>query len=349
MNKVKFWFSNARPVSLPQSMMPALVAAFLATKYSDFKWYLALISMIGVAFAHLSLNLFDDLFDYRNAQQGDRSALAREGFRAQTVKCPYLQDGTVTPKQWLFVSCLFGLIACCFGVPVLILRGIRIFYIVLGVAILGIFYSAPPLKLGYHGLGEIIIGLIFGPALGIGMSIAASGEFHASEVMVSCAIGLLVINILFVHSIMDYAADQKAGKKTLAFLVSSHKKDEKDGLVNTSPGPYITLALVNFIPFILIVAAFFLHWISAYFIVVLLALPWSVALFSSMLQFRKDPFGRIEKKWWYGRFAHWEEIKGAGIDWFMLRWYLAQKINTVFSILCILASIADMITKMMQL
>ena len=109
MSKVKFWFFNARPVSLPQSMMPALVAAFLATKYSDFKWYLALISLIGVAFTHLSLNLFDDFFDYRNAQQGDRSALAREGFRAQTVKCPYLQDGTVTPKQWLFVSCLFDI------------------------------------------------------------------------------------------------------------------------------------------------------------------------------------------------------------------------------------------------
>ena len=81
--------------------MPALVAAFLATKYSDFRWYLALLAMIGVAFAHLSLNLFDDYFDYKNAQQGDRGALEREGFRARTVKCPDLQNGTVTPKQWL--------------------------------------------------------------------------------------------------------------------------------------------------------------------------------------------------------------------------------------------------------
>mgnify|MGYP003327250922 CR=1 FL=1 len=31
MKTIKYWFLNARSVSLPQSMMPALVAAFLAT------------------------------------------------------------------------------------------------------------------------------------------------------------------------------------------------------------------------------------------------------------------------------------------------------------------------------
>ena len=329
-------------------MMPALVAAFLATKYSDFKWYLALISLIGVAFAHLSLNLFDDFFDYKNAEQGDRSALAREGIRAQTVKCPFLQDGTVTPKQWLIACCIFGLIAVCFGIPVLIMRGIRILIVVAVVAVLGLFYSAPPLKLGYHGLGEVIIGIIFGPALGIGMCIGAAGEFHAGDVLVSCAIGLLVINILFVHSIMDYASDQKAGKKTLAWLLGRHGVEEEE-LKNDSAGPYIALTLINFLPYVLVIIAFTLRLISPYFLVTLLALPWSVGLFLSMMKFRKDPDAPVEKKWWYGRFMLWEQIKEAGIDWFMVRWYLAQKISVVFSILCILASIADMIIRLMSL
>ena len=45
----------------------------------------------------------------------------------------------------------------------------------------------------------------------------------------------------------------------------------------------------------------------------------------------------------------WDQIKEARIDWFMVRWYLAQKISVVFSILCILASIADMIIRLMSL
>ncbi len=343
MKTIQFWFQNARSVSLPQSMMPALVAAFLATKYSDFRWYLALLAILGVAFAHLSLNLFDDYFDYKNAKQGDRSALDREGFRARTVKCPYLQDGTVTEKQWLLACIIFAAIAVAFGIPVLILRGIRILYIVLAVGIIGLFYSAPPLKLGYHGLGEVIIGGIFGPALGIGMSIASAGEFHMSEVLVSTAIGLLVINILYVHSVMDYAADLKAGKKTLAWLVSSKKTKEE--LVNDSAGQYVVLGIINFLPYILILLGVILGKISPFYLVAILAAPWTVDLFASMKKFRKNPFGPVEKKWWYGNFPMWDQIVENKIDWFMLRWYLAQKINTVFSILCILAAIADMILK----
>lgn len=302
---------------------------------------MALISLIGVAFAHLSLNLFDDYFDFKNSKLGDRSALAREGFRAQTYKCPDLQNGTVSPKQWLIACIVFAAIAVICGLPVLIIRGMRIFWIVLAVGIIGLFYSAPPLKLGYHGLGELVIGCIFGPALGIGMSIAASGEFHASEVLVSIAWGLLVVNILFVHSIMDYASDQKAGKKTLAWLVSS----KKENLQNNSAGMYIALAIINFMPYVLVILGVIFRVLSPLFLISFLTIPWTAALFKSMLDFRKNPHGKVEKKWWYGRFMLWEEAKKAGLDWFLLRWMLAQKIDTIFSILCIISAVLQLIIK----
>ena len=358
MKTIRFWFTNARPVSLPQSLMPALVAAFLATKYDDFRWYLALLCIIGIGFAHLSLNMFDDYFDFRNAEQGDRSALVREGFRAMTAKCPPLQDGTVSSKQWLLASCIFGAIACCFGIPVLIIRGLPVLWVVLGVAILGLFYSAPPLKLGYHGFGELIIGLIFGPGVFIGMNIGSAGEFHISEVLLSCAMGLIVVDILYVHSIMDYAADTKAEKRTLAWLVGCHATiPKREG----TPAPsekqvqagqsrqYITLALITFIPYILVIIAVVFGFVKPYYIVSVLALPWSIDLFRSMLAFKKDPFGPVEKKWWYGKFQMWEMAKEHHLDWFMLRWLLAQRISIVFSILCILASIAEMIIKIIHM
>ena len=345
---------------MPQSMMPALVAAFLATKYSDFKWYLALLCIIGVAFAHLSLNLFDDYFDYKNAKQGDRAALEREGFRARTVKCPYLLDGTVTSKQWLLVSCIFGAIACAFGLPVLIIRGWPILIIVLIVAVFGLFYSAPPLKLGYHGFGEIIIGVIFGPLLGIGMCLGCAGEFHAGDVLVSIAWGLLVVNILYVHSIMDYDADQKSGKKTLAYLMvllgeklnSDRTNNEashnfKSNEINLKLDfRYIALAAINFLPYILVIIGIIAKVLSIYYLVVLLALPWTLELFGSMIKFKADPFAPVKTKWWYGRLMYWDEIVENKVDWFMLRWYLAQKVSTIFSILCILVSIVLMILRL---
>jgi len=350
MNRIIFWYRNARPVSLPQSMMPALVSAFMAAGCADFRWYLALLSVIGIAFAHLSFNLFDDYFDFKNAEQGDRTALARAGFRAMTLKCPALQDGTVTPSQWLKACLVFGAAACIFGLPVVIIRGFSVIWVVLGVAVLGLFYSAPPLKLGYHGLGELVIGSIFGPGIFIGMSIGASGEIHSDQILMSCAMGLMVVAILYVHSIMDYAADAKAGKRTLAWLVGCHKTipDEKkadqepaseEELYSGINRQYITLAAVLFVPYILIAVELIAGLLPLYYVIVCLTLPWSLSLYNSMQEFRKDP-GRVpEKKWWYGRFQNWEAIKAAKIDWFMLRWLLAQRISIIFSILCIIASV----------
>ena len=349
MDRLKFWYKNARPVSLPQSMMPALVAVFMAAGYKDFRWYLALLSVIGIALAHLCFNLFDDYFDYRNAEQGDRTALTRMGFRAMTVKCPPLQDGTVTPKTWLKACLLFGAAACLCGLPVVLIRGVQVLWVVAGVAVLGLFYSAPPLKLGYHGLGELIIGSIFGPGIFIGMSLAAAGEFHSSEVLISCAVGLLVVAILYVHSIMDYAADVKAGKRTLAWLVGCHKTIPSPGkgsipvpsrkeLEDGTKRQYSTLAVILFVPYLLVLAAVLAQALSWWYLLVFLTLPWSADLFASMMQFRRDPGFVPKKKIWYGPFQNWEQMKRAGIDWFMLRWLLAQRISMIFSFLCILAS-----------
>ena len=351
MSRIHFWYQNARPVSLPQSMMPALVAAFLSAGYPDFRWYLALISMIGIALAHLCFNLFDDYFDFHNARQGDRSALSREGIRAMTVKCPALQDGTVTPRKWLKACLIFGALACACGLPVLLIRGPVILWVLLGVAVLGLFYSAPPLKLGYHGLGELIIGSIFGPGIFIGMHLAAAGEVHLWEVLLSCAEGLMVVSILYVHSIMDYAADAKAGKRTLAWLAGCHKTIPRDPEEKVSVSErevekgkdrqYAVLCLILFVPYILVTVSVVTGITSPFYLLTMLALPWSVSLFRSMLQFRRDPVTVPEKPWWYGKFQRWEGMKAAGIDWFMLRWLLAQRICVIFGILCILAFLAS--------
>lgn len=349
MEKILFWYKNARPVSLPQSMMPALSAAVLSAGYPDYRWYLALLSVFGIACAHLSMNLFDDYFDYKNAEQGDRTALTRMGIRAMTAKCPPLQDGTVTLKQWLKACCAFGFLACAFGLPVLLMRGVCIFWVVLGVGVVGIFYSAPPLKLGYHGLGELIIGAIFGPGIFIGMFLAAAGQIHAFEILLSCAYGLMVVAILYVHSIMDYAADTKAGKKTLAWLVGCHKTIPEPPAGSRYPTAqqieagkkrqYAVLFLILFVPYVIVVCSVISGLAVPFYLLTLGALPWSVSLFRSMLQFRRDPMKVPEKPRWYGKFQNYDAMKAAGIDWFMLRWLLAQRISVVFGILCIAAFI----------
>ena len=69
MNKFRFWFNNARPISLPQSLLPALTAVALTVGQGTFSVAAALASIIGVVFLHLGLNLMDDWYDYKARQR----------------------------------------------------------------------------------------------------------------------------------------------------------------------------------------------------------------------------------------------------------------------------------------
>ena len=65
MNKIKFWYKNARPKSLPQSLLPAMTAIALSYGGDEFSWIAAVASLVGVAMLHLAMNLLDDWFDYK--------------------------------------------------------------------------------------------------------------------------------------------------------------------------------------------------------------------------------------------------------------------------------------------
>ena len=89
MNKLRFWFNNARPISLPQSMLPALTAVALSYSRADgaqFSWLAAIAALFGVMLLHLGMNLLDDWFDYKKGSAQAREQVANEGFRGMMVK-----------------------------------------------------------------------------------------------------------------------------------------------------------------------------------------------------------------------------------------------------------------------
>ena len=173
---LKKWLNNARSVSLMQSSMPALLAVVLAIGQPGFNLWLAILAVVGVMCAHLGMNLADDYFDYRADMLSDRDKVIRRGFRAMTEKYPYLTDGSVTSGGLLSAIFSFGGVAAFCGALIFLVRTLSngftgmcgswwIVVVAVLTGFLGWFYSAPPLKLAYRGLGEPVIGVIFGPLL----------------------------------------------------------------------------------------------------------------------------------------------------------------------------------------
>lgn len=327
MNNIKFWFINARPTALPQSLLPSLTAIALAFSSTGFSWWLSIFAVLGVVAAHLALNLFDDYFDYIKKKSDYRDELVHEGFRARIGKSPYLTSGKADLKQLLAACLMFSVVAFFFGSIILYYRGNFILYIVVATIILGFFYSAPPLRLSYHGFGELLIGIIFGPLNMIGTYYAACGEINMSVVLISIPIGLLVMNIIYIHSIMDFIPDKKIGKKTMAVLL------------NNTTAMLIVLFFILFLPFGLIAYGIIAGYLSAAYWFVFLTLPVAISLFYLMIEYVKHPDRKFTPKFWMGPMNNWKAIKAAGIDWFMIRWLSARNLLSFFCFIILIINV----------
>ncbi|MDR2924738.1 MAG: prenyltransferase [Azoarcus sp.] len=326
MSFFRFWFSNSRPHALLQSVLPSLFAVCLAAQQAGFSLPLAILAVMGVIAGQMSANLFDDYFDYRAHHAHFRNVLNREGFRARIGKCVYLTSGQTTVGQLFRVSLALMGVAFFIGGIIFYFRGSVILVIAAMTAVLAISYSGPPLRLSYHGLGELVIGVIFGPLNMIGTYYAACGTLDAAIVFISVPIGLLVMNIIYVHSMLDAVADKKTGKHTLAVFLER------------PPTMLAVLFFILFLPFFIIAYGIWQGSLSVSHVALILTLPMAVGLFRMMTVFYKNPEQKFEPKPWMGFMRRWPQVEAIGIGWFMIRWFLARNLLVSVCVIGIILS-----------
>ncbi|MDR1647446.1 MAG: prenyltransferase [Zoogloeaceae bacterium] len=319
---IAFWYLNTRPKSIPQSLWPAVLAVCFAARTEGFSGMLAALAVLGVVCGHLAANLFDDYFDYLERKSDYRDHLKHEGFRARIGKCLYLTSGQTTLAQLRRVALGFTLFTLFLGGVILYFRGLVILWIMGATTLLCLSYSGPPLRLSYRGMGEIAIGVLFGPMNMLGVYYAASGEFSAPLALLSIPVGLLVMNIVYVHSIMDFVPDRKIGKQTLAVLLGS------------TTAMLAVLFFVVFFPYAVIFYGIWRGDFSPVYGIWLLTLPMAIALFHLMWLYVRHPERRISRRFWMGPMSAWQEVERLGVDWFFIRWFLARNL---LSALCLLS------------
>jgi 1,4-dihydroxy-2-naphthoate octaprenyltransferase len=81
--------------------------------------------------------------------------------------------------------------------------------------VIGLAYTAPPLKLVYRGLGEIAVALGFGPIMLLGAYVVQTGTLSWEAAVASVPVAILIALVLYVNEIPDRPGDEAAGKRTL--------------------------------------------------------------------------------------------------------------------------------------
>lgn len=334
---IKRWLFNARSFAAPQNLMPSILAVVLALGVSGFNIWLGLLAIAGVCMVHLGGNLLDDYFDWQDELLDYRENLRKEGEKAFTDKYPYLRDGSTTiPELRRAIAVFFG-IAFFFGLIIWWQRDFDWWLVGIAAlaAVLCFFYSAPPLKLGFHGLGELVIGICFGPCLICGVYESACGGLYSPEtgfawhiLLLGCAIGMFVTNILYVHSFVERHVDDVSHKKTLAVLL------------RTDAAGLTAFAIFLFTPFLLVLLCVLLGYIHWAYIFVCLMLPQAFWLMWAMVMFaKKVEVDTSHPHPWLGPMDNWDKVEEEN-RYYLLRWYTMRNINTGF---CLILAVVKLI------
>ena len=208
-SKSAAYIQAVRTFSFPASMIPCLLGAMLALLMgTSVVWWLMPFIVVSLLLLHAASNVTTDYDDYNKGVDREETM---GGSRVLVQKL-------LEPKQMLrFGFTLFAL-AIVVSIPIILERGLIILLLGIIGIIGGYFYTAKPFSFKYHALGDIIIFLMYGPAIVAGTFFALTGTFSWAAVYASIPLGLLITGILQANNLRDIIHDRKANIKTLATI-----------------------------------------------------------------------------------------------------------------------------------
>lgn len=207
----KLWLQSLRAPFLVASLTPMLVGGLAAWQMrSAFDLPLFLLALAGAACIHVSANMGNDAWDYRSGND-----LAVRHLNPFAGGGRVLIRGVLSLKVHLAVAMLFLLLGSVIGVYLVTRTGPPL--LVLGIVGVLVAYSyvGPPLRLAHHGLGEIAVGIEFGPITLLGVYYVLTRTVDPPAIILSVCLGLLVTGILWINEVPDISADAAVDKRTL--------------------------------------------------------------------------------------------------------------------------------------
>lgn len=206
-DKLRAWWQASRPPFYIATFVPLLAGWMLAVRGgAPYRIWLFLLVNLYCIMIHLATNLANDYFDHF---QGADSGISIGGSRV-------LQEGKISLGELRTALITLYIGGFLLAVAYMCLAGMWVLSPFVALSILSsIFYTAPPIRYGYHGLGEFFAGLNMGPVMVLGTYWIMSGKPSLEALLISLPVGIMVAGILYYQSIPDMETDRTVGKITL--------------------------------------------------------------------------------------------------------------------------------------
>ncbi|MBM4466369.1 MAG: prenyltransferase [Chloroflexi bacterium] len=207
---IKTWFLEIRGPFLALSLVLAPIGTAIAWHDGSFHWGHFLLAWVGAILAHVSVNVFNEYFDYLS------------GLDFETQKTPFsggsgiLTAGLIEPRQTylLGMACLF--IDAVIGTYFVIVRGWGLLPVILLGGLFAYFYTP---YLSRWQIGELAAGLGLGSLVVLGAYFVQTGQYTWEVIVASLAPGFLTANLLLLNEFPDVEADRRVGRRNLVMAL----------------------------------------------------------------------------------------------------------------------------------
>ena len=243
MTKIFTWLVIMRLPFLTATFVPLLVGAAVVNFLNfDVSWAWLGLTILGGSLLHIGTNTANDYFDHTSGtDEANYNYMVPYSGGSRSI-----QMGLISAKGMLTVSIISFALSAVVGIPLILRAGINILGLGLIGFISGFFYTAPPFRFASRkGLGELLIGLNFGPLMVAGSALVQTGDILPEALLAGIPIGLLVAAIVYVNEFPDHDGDKATGKNTLIVVFGQEKA--RLGYVLLVLGAFVSIALMGLI------------------------------------------------------------------------------------------------------
>ena len=214
LEKTRLWqgfWQIADPKIWIASTIPMAVGGAVAFAYSgSFSWPWFLIGAAAIYLIEIGKNAINEYVDYLSGVDRFVTPDKRTPFSGGKKT---IIDGKLTLKENLVIGIITIAAGSLLGLLIIFIRDFNIIWFGLAGVFFALFYSLPPFKFAYRGLGELVVGFTFGPLITCGTFLVQTGTLTPLVILASLPLGLLIANVLWINQYPDYEADLQGGKR----------------------------------------------------------------------------------------------------------------------------------------
>ena len=241
MTQIFTWVVIMRLPFLSATIMPILVGAAVA-KFMGYgvDWSWLGLTLLGGSLLHIGTNTSNDYFDYLSGTDNLNYNYSNKGLNGGSRG---IQMGLISPVGVRNLTIIIFTLSILVGIPLIQKAGMPVLWLGLIGFLSGLFYTAPPFRFSSRkGLGELLIGLNFGPLMVAGSTLVQTGQLLPEAFLAGIPLGFLIAAVVYINEFPDHDSDKATGKNTLIVVFGPEKA--RVGYVALVSGAFLSIVLL---------------------------------------------------------------------------------------------------------